>query len=166
MLWIRDILVQIWIRIRGSLPLTNRSESCYFRSWPSRRQQKRISFLSFSTFYFLKLHLHNFSKIKKNIRIRISNTDLHWTTVSLLNPCQNQSNLSRQKKGALYLKPRRTVMPNQTNNLPNHTSSVRPDRLIPTLFNFRYHWNVWSIRYRTPVNGVQSSPVPVPLPTL
>jgi hypothetical protein len=32
---IREILV--WIRIRGSLPLTNGSGSCYFRLRPSRR---------------------------------------------------------------------------------------------------------------------------------
>ncbi len=36
---IHDILV--WIRIRGSMPLTNgsRSGSCYFHHWPSRSQQ-------------------------------------------------------------------------------------------------------------------------------
>ncbi len=58
MLWIRDILVRI--RIRGSvLPLTNGSGSgsgswsCYFRLWPSRRQQKTILFLSFSVYYLL-----------------------------------------------------------------------------------------------------------------
>jgi hypothetical protein len=37
---IHDILV--WIRIRGSMPLTNGSGSCYFHHWPSRRQQKII----------------------------------------------------------------------------------------------------------------------------
>jgi hypothetical protein len=35
---IHDILG--WIRIRGSMPLTNGSGSCYFRHWPSRCQQK------------------------------------------------------------------------------------------------------------------------------
>ena len=35
-----DILVWIWIRIRGSMPLTNRSGSFYFHHWPSRCQQK------------------------------------------------------------------------------------------------------------------------------
>ncbi len=38
------------------------SGSCYFRRWPSLRQQKTIS--SFSAYYFLKVHLHHFSKIK------------------------------------------------------------------------------------------------------
>ncbi len=37
---IHDILV--WIRIRGYMPLTNGSGSCYFRHWPSRCQQKLI----------------------------------------------------------------------------------------------------------------------------
>ena len=41
---IHDILVLIRIRIRGFMPQTNGSEcgsgSCYFRHWPSRRQQK------------------------------------------------------------------------------------------------------------------------------
>ncbi len=61
-LWIRDILVRI--RIRGSVPLANGtgSWSCYFRPWPSRRRQN----LSFSASYFLKAHLHNFSKIKSH----------------------------------------------------------------------------------------------------
>ncbi len=35
---IRDIME--WIRIRGSMPLTNGSGSCFFRHWPLRCQQK------------------------------------------------------------------------------------------------------------------------------
>ncbi len=60
MLLIHKILVRIRmrIRIRGSLALTNGfgfvSGSCYFR--------KRSS--NFFAYYFLKVHLHNFSKIK------------------------------------------------------------------------------------------------------
>ncbi len=50
---ILDILV--WIRIRGSMPLTNGSGfgsgSCYFRHWPSRRQQKSYLKKSFSAYY-------------------------------------------------------------------------------------------------------------------
>ncbi len=51
------------IRIRRFMPLANGSGSgsgsgsCYFRYWPSRRQQK-------TNYYFLKVHLRNFSKIK------------------------------------------------------------------------------------------------------
>ncbi len=65
---IHDILV--WIRIRGSMPLTNGSGSgsgsCYFRHWPSRCQHKT----NFLTQFFLlvtfwrKVNLHYFSKIK------------------------------------------------------------------------------------------------------
>ncbi len=41
------------------------SGSCYFRHWPSRCQQKTNFFTQFfSAYYFLKLHLHHFSKIK------------------------------------------------------------------------------------------------------
>jgi len=40
MLRIRDILVRI--QTRGSVPLTNGFGSCYYRQWPSRRQQKTI----------------------------------------------------------------------------------------------------------------------------
>jgi hypothetical protein len=41
------------------------SESCYFRHWPSRCQQKNKFFHTiYSAFYFLKLHLHHFSNIK------------------------------------------------------------------------------------------------------
>ncbi len=60
MLRIHDILV--WIRIRGSMPLTN--GSCYFRLWPLRCQQKNNFLAIFSAYYFLKVHLHHFSKIK------------------------------------------------------------------------------------------------------
>ncbi len=65
---IHDILV--WIRIRihihGSMPLTNGSGSCYFRHWPSRCQQKNNLKKGFSAYYFLKVHLHHFSKNKKS----------------------------------------------------------------------------------------------------
>ncbi len=66
---IHDILGWIRIRILGSMPLTNGSGSgsgsCYFRQWPSRCQQKtNILIQFFSAYYFLKLHLHHFSKIK------------------------------------------------------------------------------------------------------
>ncbi len=60
---IHDILE--WIRIRGSMPLTNGSGSCFFRHWPSRCQPKNY-FCSniFSAYYCLKVHLHNFPKKK------------------------------------------------------------------------------------------------------
>ncbi len=62
---IHDILV--WIRIRGSMPLTNGSGSecgsCCFRHWPSRRQEKTNK-KSFSVYYFLKVNLHLFPKIE------------------------------------------------------------------------------------------------------
>ncbi len=47
-MWIR-------IRIRGSMPLTNGSGSCYFRHWPSRDQQKTNFLYIFSAYYFLKV---------------------------------------------------------------------------------------------------------------
>ncbi len=58
-----DILV--WIRIRGSMHLTNVSGSCYFHHWPTRRHQKLNFFIKkvFCTILF-KVHLHNFSQIK------------------------------------------------------------------------------------------------------
>jgi hypothetical protein len=64
---IHDILV--WIRIRGSMPLTNGSGcgsgSFYFHHWPSRYQQKNnLVRKFFSAYYFLKVLLHNFSKVK------------------------------------------------------------------------------------------------------
>ncbi len=63
---IHDILGWIRIRILGSMLLTNGfgSGSCYFRLWPSRWQQKLIFNTIFSAYYFLKVHLHHFSKIK------------------------------------------------------------------------------------------------------
>ncbi len=65
---IHDILGWIWIRIRGSRPLTNGSGfgsgSCYFGHWPSKCQQKTNFNTIFSAYFFLKVHLHHFSKIK------------------------------------------------------------------------------------------------------
>jgi hypothetical protein len=63
---IHDILG--WIRILGSMLLTNvsGSGSCYFRHRPSRCQQKTTVIFNtiISAYYFLKVHLHHFSKIK------------------------------------------------------------------------------------------------------
>jgi hypothetical protein len=72
--WIR---IRIWIR--GSLPLTNGSGSgsrcgsgsCYFHHYPSRCQK------CFAAYYFLKVHLHHFSKIKvKNKSESIRNQEV------------------------------------------------------------------------------------------
>ncbi len=63
---IHDILVRIRIRVRicGSVPLTkvfrSGSGSCYFHQLPSRLQKKSFPY------YFLKLCLHHFSKIKSD----------------------------------------------------------------------------------------------------
>ncbi len=67
---IHDILVWIRIRIwiRGSMPLTYGSGfgsgSFYFHHWSSRCQQKTNLKKSFPAYYFLKVLLHQFSKIK------------------------------------------------------------------------------------------------------
>ncbi len=53
MLWIREILVRI--RIRGSVPLTNGSGSCFILQRLTCSLQKIIFFKVFS-FYFLKVH--------------------------------------------------------------------------------------------------------------
>ncbi len=42
------------------------SGSCYFRPWPSKRQQKKFFCLLGTGTYFLKIHLHHFSNIKSN----------------------------------------------------------------------------------------------------
>ena len=51
-----------------AIPLTNGSDSgsCHFRQRPSRRQKKIIFFISIFANYFLKVHLHHFSKDKKS----------------------------------------------------------------------------------------------------
>jgi hypothetical protein len=59
---IHEILmgIQIWIRIRGSIPLTNESGSCYFHT------------KNLFAYYFLKVEgtrLHNFSKIKSHTEV-------------------------------------------------------------------------------------------------
>ncbi len=55
--------IMVRIRVCGCVLLTNGSGSCYFRQWLTRRQQKNIFFSTFFASYFLKLHLHYFSKI-------------------------------------------------------------------------------------------------------
>ncbi len=60
-----------WIRIRGSMPLTNGSgsaESFYFHHWPSRCQQKTDLKKSFSAYYFLKVPFSSIFKGKKSKR--------------------------------------------------------------------------------------------------
>ncbi len=71
MLQIHNIL--LWIRIRGSMPLTNGSGcgsgfgsgcgSCYFIIDLQDANKKLIFKIAYA-YYFLKVHLHNFSKIK------------------------------------------------------------------------------------------------------
>ncbi len=68
---IHDILGWIRIRIRGSMPLTNGSGSgsciriLLFSSLTFKMPAKKLIFsLIFSAYYFLKVHLHHFSKIK------------------------------------------------------------------------------------------------------
>jgi hypothetical protein len=63
----RDILV----RIRGSVPLTNGSGSCYFRHCPSRRQQKDKKILLITLLF--KVHLHHLSKIKSQQEVTKQN---------------------------------------------------------------------------------------------
>ncbi len=62
---IHDILVRIRIWIRGSMPLTNgsRSGSLTFKM-PTKTNLKK----SFPAYYFLKVLLHHFSKIKSQKR--------------------------------------------------------------------------------------------------
>ena len=61
---IHDILELIRVCIRGSMPLTNVSGSCYFLNLQDAN--KKITLKKFSAQYFLKVHLHYFSKIKSH----------------------------------------------------------------------------------------------------
>jgi hypothetical protein len=70
---IHDILGWIRIRIRGSMPTTNGSGfgsgfgsgSCYVTSLNFKMPvKKKFICTIFSAYYFLKLHLHHFSKIE------------------------------------------------------------------------------------------------------
>jgi hypothetical protein len=63
---IHEILEWIRIRIRGSIHLTSGSGSgsCYFRHCLQDASKKLIFYTIFSAYYFLKVHLHHFSKIK------------------------------------------------------------------------------------------------------
>ncbi len=62
---IHDILLWIRIWIRGSMPLTNGSGSCYFRHWSSRCQQK-IVFFKFSCLLLFEGTFTSFFKDKKS----------------------------------------------------------------------------------------------------
>jgi hypothetical protein len=59
---IRDILV--WIRIRGSVPLTN--GSCSFRQWPSKPTKNHFFVCLFLCLLLFDVHLHHSSKIKSH----------------------------------------------------------------------------------------------------
>ncbi len=61
---IHDILV--WMRIRGSMPLTNGSGSFYFHHWPSRCQQKTNFFTKFFCILLLEGTFTLFFKDKKS----------------------------------------------------------------------------------------------------
>jgi hypothetical protein len=61
---IHDILVWIRIWIRRSMPLTKWTRIFLFLSLTFRCHQKLIFLTSFFAYYFLKVHLHNFSKIE------------------------------------------------------------------------------------------------------
>ncbi len=62
MLWIRDVFLQT--RIRGSVPLTYGSGSCFGLQWPKRC--KKIIFLLITFWrYLVPVHLHQFSQIKR-----------------------------------------------------------------------------------------------------
>ncbi len=52
----------------GSMPLNIGSGSCYFRHWPSRRQQQTNFKKGFPAYYLLKVHLHHFFEDKKSKR--------------------------------------------------------------------------------------------------
>jgi hypothetical protein len=60
-LGIRDILVRI--RILGSVPLTNEPELFSFKTF---KEATKVFF----AFYFLKLHLHNFSNIESYKKVK------------------------------------------------------------------------------------------------
>ncbi len=68
---IHDILVWIWIRIRGSMPLTDGSGcgSLSFHHWPSRCQQKKLFILKkFFCILLFEGTLTSFFKHKKSKR--------------------------------------------------------------------------------------------------
>jgi hypothetical protein len=68
-LQIHDILGWIRIRIRGSMPLTNGSGSCYFRQWPSRCQQETNFFSQFFCLLLFECTFTSLFKDKKSKRV-------------------------------------------------------------------------------------------------
>ncbi len=72
-----EILVRIWIR--GSMPLTYGSGSCYFRQWPTRSSSKKISRNQCFSYYFC-LMIDGYGRPKNTwiLRIRI------WIRIRIL----------------------------------------------------------------------------------
>ncbi len=62
--WIR---IRLWIR--GSMPLTSGSGSCYFRHWPSRCQQKTNFLTQFFLLITFEATFTSFFKDKKSKRV-------------------------------------------------------------------------------------------------
>ncbi len=81
---IHDILVWIRIWIRGSMPRTNGSGSCYFRHLPSRCQQetKKKKFFCLLLFVGRVVHLHHFSKTKSQKEV-IKQKESRFLTILL-----------------------------------------------------------------------------------
>ncbi len=88
------------------MPLANGSEfgsgfgcssgSCYFRHWPSRSQQK-TKIKSFSACYFLKVHLHNFLKIKSQKEVT-KRYESRFFLLSLLTDRRNRIRIQKAQK--------------------------------------------------------------------
>ncbi len=82
-LWIRDILEWIRIRICEFVPLTDRSRagfragSRFFPKWLTRCQQKIWFFSEIVCLFFVKVHLHqmkNQKQVKKIVEIKVFST--------------------------------------------------------------------------------------------
>jgi hypothetical protein len=67
-LQIHDILV--WIRIRGSMPLTNESGSCPFCHFDSQDANKKLIFLKLLITFWMYIYSHDFSKIKSQKEVK------------------------------------------------------------------------------------------------
>ncbi len=98
MLRIHNILV--WIRIRGSMPLTNGSGSgfCYFRHWPLRRHKKLFFFKVFLIITFWRYTLMSLTIFFKFVRL--------WSIITNLKNTVHQHNnqkMYQEKKSDDFL---------------------------------------------------------------
>ena len=113
------------------------SGSCYFRHWPSGRQQKNHLKKSFPAYYFLKVQFHHFLKIKSPTEVTNSRNQSKSYYFCLMIegsgsiPLTNGSGSGRPKNMRIWIRIRirNTVCSESSHTLSSSVSMVSPSMM-------------------------------------